>query len=126
MAQLVDRELAADGVAADGYAMLSLIGVRGSVRLTSLAEELGMPLTTASDGVRRLERRRLVTRRQNPEDARSSLFELSRRGDREWRQGWAALQRINARLERELSDAAVIRDSLDALGRAFSAALTDS
>ncbi len=29
MAQLVERELAADGVDADGYAILSLIGVRG-------------------------------------------------------------------------------------------------
>src|SRR5215467_719496 len=66
MSQLVDTELAADGVSADGYAMLSLIGVRGPVRLTELAAELGMPLTTASDGVRRLEARRLVRRRPNP------------------------------------------------------------
>ncbi len=125
MAQLVERELAADGVASDRYAMLSLIGARGSVRLTSLAEDLGLPLTTASDSVRRLESRRLVKRRENPEDGRSWLFELSARGDREWRRGWPALQRINARLERELGDAAVIRDSLDDLGRAFAAALTD-
>jgi DNA-binding MarR family transcriptional regulator len=125
MTQLVERELAADGVAADGYAMLSLIGARAPARLTSLAEELGMPLTTASDSVRRLERRRLVKRRQNPADGRSWLFELSPRGDREWRQGWAALQRINTRLERELGNAAVIRGSLDELGRAFAAALTD-
>ncbi|MDX6386667.1 MAG: hypothetical protein QOD85_469, partial [Gaiellaceae bacterium] len=55
MAQLVELELAAEGVAADGYAMLSLIGVRAPVRLTELAEELGLPLTTASDLVRRLE-----------------------------------------------------------------------
>ena len=37
MTQLVERELASEGVAADGYAMLSLIGVRGPVRLTELA-----------------------------------------------------------------------------------------
>jgi hypothetical protein len=51
MAQLVDRELAADGVESNGYAMLSLIGVRGSARLTELADDLGLPLTTASDSV---------------------------------------------------------------------------
>jgi DNA-binding MarR family transcriptional regulator len=125
MTQLVERELAADGVVRDGYAVLSLIGVRGSVRLTSLADELGMPLTTASDSVRRLEGRRLVYRRQNPEDGRSWLFELSPAGGREWRRGWPALQRINGRLERELGDATIIRESLDQLDQAFTAALTD-
>ena len=126
MAQLVERELAADGVASDGYAMLSLIGARRSSRLTELAEELGLPLTTASDSVRRLERRRLVRRRQNPDDGRSWLFELSAAGDREWRRGWGALQRINGRLEQELSDPDEIRAALDELGRAFGAALIDS
>ena len=46
MAQLVELELAADGVESNGYAMLSLIGARGSVRLTEIASELGTPLTT--------------------------------------------------------------------------------
>ena len=125
MAQLVERELAADGVASDGYALLSLIGVRGPSRLTELAEELGMPLTTASDAVRRLERRRLVRRRPNPEDARSWLFELTAAGDREWRRGWGALQRIDAQLTRELADQAVVRSVLSELGNAFAAALEE-
>ena len=125
MTQVIERELAADGVAADGYAMLSLIGVRGPVRLTELAADLGLPLTTASDIVRRLEGRRYVRRRENPEDARSWLFELSASGDREWRRGWGALQRINARLERELGDDGAIRAALTDLDGAFAAALTD-
>src|SRR5581483_12410651 len=54
MAQLVERELAADGVEPDGYAALSLIGARAGMRLTELSDQLGMPLTTASDAVRRL------------------------------------------------------------------------
>jgi len=57
MGQLVERELAADGVAASDYALLSLVGARGPARLTEVAGELGMPLTTASDAVRRLEGR---------------------------------------------------------------------
>jgi DNA-binding MarR family transcriptional regulator len=124
MAQLVDRELAADGVDADGYATLSLIGVRGSVRLTEVAAELGMPLTTASDIARRLEARGLVRRRANPDDRRSWLFELTAKGDKQWHDGWGALQRINAALDEQLDDPAVVRQALDALDRAFAAALT--
>jgi DNA-binding MarR family transcriptional regulator len=122
MVQLVERELAADGVESNGYASLSLIGVRGSMRLTELAGELGMPLTTASDVVRRHESRGLVRRRPNPDDGRSFLFELTARGDREWRRGWGALQRIDAKLE---IDREQTRATLTELGAAFEAALTD-
>src|SRR6478609_3503327 len=123
MAQVVERELAADGVESNGYAVLSLIGVRETMRLTELAAELGMPLTTASDVVRRLETKSLVRRRPNPDDGRSFLFELTTRGDREWRRGWGALQRINAALARAI-DRESMRDSLTELGAAFEAALT--
>jgi DNA-binding MarR family transcriptional regulator len=124
MAQLVDLELAADGVDSNGYAMLSLIGVRGPVRLTEVASELGMPLTTASDVIRRLESRHQVRRTPNPEDGRSFLFELTAKGDREWRRGWGALQRINAALVAGI-DEQKTRDVLEELNRAFEAALTD-
>jgi DNA-binding MarR family transcriptional regulator len=124
MAELVDVELAADGVESNGYGMLSLIGARGPVRLTELAAELGKPLTTASDVVRRLEGRGHVRRTPNPEDARSFLFELTAKGDREWRRGWGALQRINATLVEEI-DETVTRDVLEELNRAFAFALTD-
>jgi DNA-binding MarR family transcriptional regulator len=124
MSQLIERELAADGVAVDGYATLSLIGFRGSLRLTEIASELGLPLTTASDVVRRLESRRYVRRRQNPNDGRSFLFELSAAGDREWRRGWGALQRINEGLERRLRDLPGAREALIDLGAAFAGALT--
>jgi len=125
MSQLVERELAADGVAVDGYATLSLIGFRGSLRLTEIAGLLGMPLTTASDAVRRLESRRYVRRRQNPDDGRSFLFELTAAGDREWRRGWGALQRINEGLERRLRNLPAARDALVDLGDSFAIALTD-
>jgi DNA-binding MarR family transcriptional regulator len=121
MATLVERELAADGVEANGYAMLSLIGVRGPSRLTEIAEELGMPLTTASDVVRRLEARKLARRMPNPDDGRSFLFELTARGDREWRRGWGALQRIQAQLAAGLEDQDATHRMLTELG----AALTD-
>jgi DNA-binding MarR family transcriptional regulator len=124
MAQLVERELAADGVEAADYGALSLIGARGEMRLTELADELGMPLTTASDAVRRLESRGHVRRRPNPEDGRSFLFELTARGNREWRRGWGALRRIDERLAGEL-DRDGMRAALTELGSAFERALTD-
>jgi DNA-binding MarR family transcriptional regulator len=125
MAQLVEQELAADGVDPNGYAMLSLIGVRGSVRLTELAGELGMPITTASDIVRRLEARRLVKRSPNPDDGRSSLFALTAAGGREWHNGWPALQRINRALETHLDDPDGVRSAITDLGTAFAAALSE-
>ena len=126
MTQLVERELAADGVEADGYAMLSLIGVRGPVRLTELAAELGLPLTTASDVVRRLEARALRPAPREPRGRRSFLFELSRRGR----------PRVAARLGRAAADQRAprararrrrrrIREALIGLDAAFAAALTD-
>ncbi|HET7129905.1 MAG TPA: MarR family transcriptional regulator [Gaiellaceae bacterium] len=124
MVQLVERELSADGVSPDGYAALSLIGVRGSVRLTDFAAELGLPLTTMSDVVRRLESRGQVRRRPNPDDGRSFLFELTARGDREWRRGWGALQRIDVQLARDV-DFEEMRNALSSLGGAFDRALTD-
>jgi DNA-binding MarR family transcriptional regulator len=124
MAQLVERELAADGVDADHYGSLSLIGVRGELRLTQLADQLGLPLTTASDVVRRLESRGHVRRRPNPDDGRSFLFALTARGDREWRRGWGALKRVNEQLARDV-DFDDMRAALTALGAAFERALTD-
>src|SRR5579885_2190711 len=122
MAQLVERELAADGVESNGYAVLSLIGARSGMRLTELADELGMPLTTASDVVRRLESRGHVRRSPNPDDGRSFLFELTARGDREWRRGWGALRRIDAQLLEQV-DEREMRAALESLGAAFGSAL---
>lgn len=122
MTQLVERELAADGVEPSHYATLSLIGAFGPMRLTEVADQLGIPLTTTSDTVRRLERQRLVRRRPNPEDGRSFLFELSARGDREWRRGWSALQRINEQLHAAI-DTVATRRVLAELDAAFEAAM---
>ncbi len=123
LGQLVERELSADGVGVNDYALLSLIGVRGPVRLTEVASALGMPLTTTSDAVRRLEARGRVARLQNPSDGRSTLFELSPDGDAEWRRGWPALTRIDASLAELLDDPRAVRLALEQLGTAFEESL---
>jgi len=123
LGQLVERELAADGVEAADYALLSLVGVRGPGRLTEIAADLGMPLTTASDAVRRLEAREHVVRLPNPHDGRSTLVALTDEGDGEWRRGWPALSRINELLADELDDSGAVRAALEQLGSAFDRAL---
>ena len=119
MGRLVERELAADGIAAADYAFLSLVGLRGPARLTEVAGELGMPLTTASDAVRRLEARGHTRRAPNPGDGRSVLVELTEAGEGEWRRGWPALRRINEQLSEALDDPDLVRTGLERLGRAF-------
>lgn len=123
LGQLVERELAADGVDVADYALLSLVGLREPVRLTEVAAELGVPLTTASDAMRRLEARGDVGRDPNPLDGRSVLFGLTDEGDRQWRRGWPALRRINAMLSEELDDAAAVRAALEELGAVAAKAL---
>src|SRR4051794_34035203 len=122
MGQVVERELSADGVDGSHYGTLSLIGAFGPLRLTEVASSLGLPLTTASDIVRRLESRGHVRRRANPDDGRSFLFELSARGDREWRRGWGALQRIQEGLDVDHDET---RAALTSLNDAFERLLTD-
>jgi len=124
MVRLVERELSADGVDHAHYGTLSMLGAFGPLRLTEVARELGVPLTTASDVVRRLEGQGLVLRRQNPEDGRSFLFELSASGEREWRRGWGALQRINERLQAEIDEEGT-REVLADLGATFARALDE-
>jgi MarR family transcriptional regulator, organic hydroperoxide resistance regulator len=119
MGQLVDRELTADGVVSADYALLSLVGLRGPARLTEVAGELGMPLTTASDAVRRLEARGHVHRSRNPDDGRSVLVELTDAGGDEWRRGWPALVRINEQLTDALEEPDLVRAGLERLGAAF-------
>lgn len=119
MGQLVERELAADGVASADYALLSLVGLRGPARLTEVSSELGMPLTTASDAVRRLEARGHARRDRNPDDGRSVLVELTEAGDDEWRRGWPALRRVNEQLTEALDDPELVRAGLEGLGAAF-------
>jgi DNA-binding MarR family transcriptional regulator len=123
MVRLVERELSADGVDPDSYASLSLIGVRGPVTLTQIADELGLPLTTMSDIARRLEGRGYLRRYANPDDRRSFLFELTARGDREWRRGFGALQRIQAVMKAQLADEDRTRTALTELGTVFGEAL---
>jgi DNA-binding MarR family transcriptional regulator len=124
--ELMRREFARDAVPVEDYAPLSSIGAFGPITLSELASMLGTPLTTMSDTVRRLERRRHVRRRANPEDGRSTLFELTPAGERAWRAAWPALQRTTAAVRRALDvPEAEVRRTLRRLDAALTKALTE-
>jgi len=125
MAALVDRELARDGVEPSAYAVLSAIGAFGPLTTTELATMLGLPLTTASDVVRRLETRRHVDRKPHPGDGRAQLIELTPEGDGIWHAGWPALQRVTESLLGRLEDEDAVRDALEQVDAALAAALEE-
>lgn len=125
MGELVERELAHDGVETDAYAALSAIGAFGPLTLTELSSTLGLPLTTASDVVRRLDARGHAMRRPNPADGRSQLLELTADGDTVWRAGWPALQRVTLRISEAVDDPDVVRYSLEQLDAALARSLAE-
>ena len=59
---------------------LSVLARRQPLRMSDLAESLGMTPASASALIERMELRRFVTRRSDADDRRTVLVELSRRG----------------------------------------------
>jgi DNA-binding MarR family transcriptional regulator len=121
--ELVERNLALDGVAPEAYAMLSVVGAFGPLTPSEAAERTGIALTTMSDRIRRLVDAGDVERVPNPADGRSHLVRLTAQGDARWRRGWPALQRsiaeISDALERPVDE---VHDALEDLIAALRAA----
>jgi DNA-binding MarR family transcriptional regulator len=86
----------------NGFAVASAIRAFQPITPTELANRLGMPPTTLSSYLRRLEARRHLKRRPNPDDGRSSLLELTKLGDRYVVAGLPALRGSVARVEEHL------------------------
>ena len=84
------------------FAVASAIRAFQPITPTRLAALLGMPATTLSSYLRRLEARRQIRRRPNPEDGRSSLLEVTKLGDRNVVAAFPALQGSIARVHERL------------------------
>jgi DNA-binding MarR family transcriptional regulator len=116
MSARLEQNLAAEGVESDFYGTLSVIGAFGPLTPSELAERTGAPPTTVSDRVRRMVDERDVERVPNPDDGRSHLLRLTKRGDARWRRGWPALQKtireISENLDRPMDE---IHDALEDL-----------
>ncbi len=77
---LLAAAMADSPLTADDYAVYSLLFEVGPISATQLAREAGMPLTTALDLVRTLERRGHLIRRRDPRDQRAMSVRLSPAG----------------------------------------------
>src|SRR6478672_1912720 len=64
------------------FALQSAIRAYQPVTPSQLSMLLGTPPTTLSSQLARLERRKQIKRRRNPNDGRSSLIELTKLGDK--------------------------------------------
>jgi DNA-binding MarR family transcriptional regulator len=79
---LLGRAMTGLKVQPNDFAVLSAIRAFQPITPSRLAALLGTPPTTLSSYLRRLEARRLVRRRPNPDDGRSALLEVAKAGDR--------------------------------------------
>ncbi|GIU91629.1 MAG: hypothetical protein KatS3mg011_0535 [Acidimicrobiia bacterium] len=83
------------------YGLLYRLAEDGPIRVTELADRLGIDASTASRHVSRLEKTQMVERRPDPSDARAVLVDLTQTG----RSVFEALKhRRRAGLEAMLSD----------------------
>ena len=121
---VLEREFAAHGLSRDDFGLASAIGVWGPITPTELSARVGMPPTTLSSALARLDRRGYVRRAPNPKDGRSHLIELTEEGDRAWREGWPALRAAIEALERELGGSLdEVQDAIERLQDAARSAL---
>ena len=77
---LLDTAMRRSNLNPNDFAVQSAIGAYEPITPSQLAALLGMPATTLSSQLARLERRRQVRRRPNPDDRRSILLELTKTG----------------------------------------------
>ena len=75
---LVTAAMAGCGLRPDEYAAYSVVFEAGSVTMTDLARQLGMPVTTAADYARAMRERGHVRRTPHPTDSRAYLLSLTR------------------------------------------------
>ena len=100
--RVVGRHLQEAGVSGEQLALLSLIATVEPITPTALAAEMGVPLTTLADALRRLDARDELRRSPNPADQRSHLLELSEKGRARLRAVQPPLRKAAAELSAEL------------------------
>ena len=74
------RQRAGAEVDRAGYGVLVRVAELGPVRLSELAQYLGLDVSTVSRQVQHLEQRGLVERSPDPHDGRAALLDLSEKG----------------------------------------------
>ena len=124
--QLVDLAVRDKGITPDEYALLSFLRRNGPTTPTEVARALGLYLTTALFRLGKLEERKLVTRTPNPDDGRSFLVSLTRRGDEKLDEAGKAFRALLGKLERRLGNPEDVQETILRLAGAIDAELADA
>lgn len=118
---LLRPAMADTGMTAEQYAHYSLLHAYGPLSVTAFADSAHLPLTTASDILRAMERRGHVTRVRDAADRRAWLLELTPEGREAHERGRAGFREAAREVSRRLGDAeADVRTALQVLARACS------
>lgn len=104
VARVVDDALAKTDLNGFDYAMTSMLRGHGPISPRRVAELTGMPATTVSGVLRRLEERGFVERRPHPDDGRSVLVALTDDGQAATAVAHEEFDRIRAQVETHLGD----------------------
>lgn len=119
---LLDRALTEADISPSDFGLYSLLAVDGPLTPSELARRSASPATTISQALQRLERRGHARRRPNPEDARSTLVELTDAGRDLHGRAAEPFVDVLAELGRELAgDAGPVRSALHRLEVAIAA-----
>lgn len=120
---LLTPVMAGTGLTATQYAEYSLVLVHGPLSVTRFAGIANLPLTTASDTIRSMERRAHVARVRDPGDRRAWLVELTSEGIAAHQRARRAFRTAARAVREELGPAEpAVRDALQRLAAACSAA----
>jgi len=85
------------------YGLLTALAIRGDLDQVSLAEEIGLDRTTTAEVLRRLEARKLVSRKPNPDDRRAKRVRITAQGRKLLGAMFKPMQRAQDRLCAPLS-----------------------
>ena len=120
---LLDQTMVRMKLNPNDFAVQSAIRAFQPITPTRLAALLGMRPTTLSSYLRRLEDRRQIRRRPNPEDGRSFLIETTKLGERNVIAAFPALQgaiaQVHERLDYSHKELDVALDRLEDALRAI-------
>ncbi|HVD25416.1 MAG TPA: MarR family transcriptional regulator [Gaiellaceae bacterium] len=126
VARTLLQEYLGGSEAGEDYLLFTLLALGGESSPTSLAQRMGVPLTTVSDRLNRLVERGYAERIKNPLDGRSALFRLTDEGWKTYRavqpQFAELLTNVTGRLEVPVDD---VRRGLQALEDALRAELAE-
>lgn len=111
---------AVTGMSAAEFGLYSLLRYSEPVTVSALAEQLGSPLSTVSQHVRRLEERGHAALLPNPEDGRSRLVSLTAAGVDAQAEAAPGFRALLARVRRVLgADEPAVMDGLERLREAL-------